>query len=110
MIKKRYVKKRRVWKVTFELPKAELPEGVEPGSAHLVGEFNDWDRTATPMTHREDGTFHLTLEFEPGRASQFRYLVNGELWCNDWHADAYVIGGFGADNFVVMTPSGNSPA
>jgi len=26
MLKKRYIKSRQVWKVVFELPKAELPE------------------------------------------------------------------------------------
>jgi hypothetical protein len=40
MLKKRYIKSRNVWKVTFELPEAELPEGIEAESVHLVGEFN----------------------------------------------------------------------
>lgn len=29
MLKKRYIKSRKVSKVTFQLPKAELPEGIE---------------------------------------------------------------------------------
>jgi hypothetical protein len=45
------------------------------------------------------------LELEPGREYPFRYLVNGEHWCNDWHADAYVPGDFGEDNCVVVTPA-----
>ena len=109
MLKKRYIKSRKVWKVTFELPKAELPEGVEAESVHLVGEFNDWDTTATPMTLGKGGVFRIMLELEPGREYQFRYLVNGEHWCNDWHADAYVTGDFGEDNCVVVTPTGDSP-
>jgi hypothetical protein len=104
VLRKRYVKSRQVCKVTFELPGAQLPEGVEAESVHLVGEFNDWDLTAAPMSPRKDGTFSLTLELQPGRAYQFRYLVNGKQWCNDWHADAYVLGGYGADNCVVVTP------
>jgi hypothetical protein len=106
MLKKRYIKSRNVWKVTFELPEAELPEGIEAESVHLVGEFNDWDTTATPMTRRKGGLFRVMLELEPGREYQFRYLVNGEHWCNDWHADAYVPGDLGEDNCVVVTPTG----
>jgi hypothetical protein len=106
MLNKRYVKSRKVCKVTFELPRTELPEGVTVDSVCLVGEFNDWDRTSLPMKRARDGAFRLMVELEPGRAYQFRYLVNGEHWCNDWHADAYVLGDFGADNCVVVTPSG----
>jgi 1,4-alpha-glucan branching enzyme len=107
MLKKQYIKSRKVVKVTFEVPEAELPE-AKVESVHLVGEFNDWDRTATPMTRRKGGIFRVTLGLEPGREYQFRYLVNGEHWCNDWHADAYVPGDFGEDNCVVVTPTGAS--
>jgi 1,4-alpha-glucan branching enzyme len=105
MLKKRYVKSRQVCKVTFELSKAELPEGVEPETVHLVGEFNDWDPSATPMPLRRGGIYRVQVELEPGREVQFRYLVNGEHWVNDWQADAYVPGEFGADNCVVVTPA-----
>ena len=108
MLQKRYIKSRKVWKVTFELPEAELPEAIEAESVHLVGEFNDWDTTATPMKRGKSGVFRVVLELEPGREYQFRYLVNGEHWCNDWHADAYVPSGSGEDNCVVVTPTGSS--
>ena len=107
MLKKRYVKSRQVVKVTFELLKSELPEGIQVESVHLVGEFNDWDHTATPMNLRKrDGAFRVTLELEPGREYQFRYLINGEHWCNEWEADDYVASGLGVDNAVVETPAG----
>ena len=102
MLKKQYVKSRKVSKVTFELSKAELPEGIKAQDAYLVGEFNDWDPTVTPMKRGKGGAFRATLELEPGREYQFRYLVNGEHWCNDWHADAYVPSGLGEDNCVVV--------
>ncbi|MFB0537279.1 MAG: isoamylase early set domain-containing protein [Anaerolineae bacterium] len=107
MLKKQHIKSRKVVKVTFEVPEAELPE-AKVESVHLVGEFNDWDLTATPMTRRKGDIFRVTLELEPGREYQFRYLVNSEHWCNDWHADAYVLGDFGEDNCVVVTPTGAS--
>ena len=33
------------------LPRTEMPEGVEVESAHLVGEFNDWNPTTTAMKY-----------------------------------------------------------
>ena len=103
MLEKKYNESGKVCTVTFA-----LPEAIEAESVHLVGEFNDWDPTATPMTRDEDGVFRATLELEAGREYQFRYLVNGEHWHNDWHADAYVPNGFGEDNCVVVTPSEES--
>jgi len=107
MLKKKYVKSRKVGKVTFELSDSELPEDIEAKSVHLVGDFNDWDLTATPMKHLRRGAYQATLDLEPGQEYQFRYLVNGEYWCNDWHADAYIQGGYGEDNCVVVAPDRN---
>jgi 1,4-alpha-glucan branching enzyme len=105
MLKKQYVKSRQVWKVTFDLPEAEMPPDIGVESVHLVGEFNDWDATATPMVRRRGGVYRSMVELPPGRDYQFRYVINGELWCNDWHADAYVPTGYGEDNCVVTAPS-----
>ncbi len=110
MLKKQYVKSRNIWKVTFGLLNDELPEGLKAECVHLVGEFNDWDTSATPMRRGKGGAFRVLVELEPGREFQFRYLVNGEHWCNDWHADAYVPGGLGEDNCVAVMPAAGSPA
>ena len=108
MIIKKYIKSRQVAKVTFELPRTEIPEGVEVESAHLVGEFNDWDPTVTAMKYsRKKEAFWVAVDLEPGREYQFRYLLNGEQWCNEWDADAYVQNSFGEDNCVVVTPDQN---
>ena len=76
MLKKKYVKSRNKSQVTFELSKSELPVGIKVASVHLVGEFNDWDVTATPMKSDKRGLFKTTLELEPDRKYQFRYLVH----------------------------------
>ena len=102
MLKKQYVKSRNIWKVTFELPKDELPADLNVEHVHLAGEFSNWDPATLPMKRAKGGAFRITVELEPGREYQFRYLVNGELWCNDWRADAYVPGGLGEDNSVVV--------
>jgi hypothetical protein len=104
MLKKQYVKSRKVWKVTFELPETELPETIKAKRVHLVGDFNDWDPTAMPMVRRQ-GTFRATIELQPGQETSFRYLVNGEHWYNDRRADAYVPNRFGEDNCIVTAPA-----
>jgi 1,4-alpha-glucan branching enzyme len=107
MLKKKYIKSRRVSKVTFEVQKSELPAAIKPASIHVVGDFNAWDPTATPMMRGKRGIFKVAIELEPGQAYQFRYLVNGKDWFNEWHADAYVPNGLGEDNCVVTTPGGD---
>lgn len=107
MLKKRYIKSRKTCKVTFELPKVELPDDIEVESVCLVGTFNDWDPEATPMIRNRKGAFRVTLELEPGQEYLFRYVINGEHWYNDWHADAYVPNGLGEDNCVVFTLTGD---
>ena len=84
--------------VTFELPSAIWAERV-----NLVGEFNDWNTTNLPLHQDRDGQWRITLELDAGREYQFRYLVNGTDWYNDWHADRYVPNPFGSDNSVVVT-------
>lgn len=105
MLKKQFVKSREVTKVTFELARKEIPNDISADSVHLVGEFNDWDQSETPMTYSKNKkAFWVAVDLEPGRRYQFRYLVNGGYWCNDWEADEYVPGAFGQDNSVVETP------
>ncbi len=85
--------------VTFRLPSAIWAENV-----YLVGDFNGWNRHSHPLTRsRNEDQWEITLEFEKGRAFQFRYLVNGTDWHNDWNADRYVPNPFGGDNSVVET-------
>ena len=105
MLKKQYVKSRKVAKVIFSLQKKELPQGVKVASVSLLGDFNDWDAEASPMKRDKSGAYKATLELEPGQEYQFRYLVNGEVWCNDWEADAYKPGEAGEDNSVVVAPA-----
>jgi 1,4-alpha-glucan branching enzyme len=99
MFKKRLLK-RGAFKVDFVLPEAIAAEAE---TAFLVGDFNDWDETATPMTHLKNGGFKVTIELEPDQEYQFRYLVNGNQWHNDWDADEYVANPFSGDNSVIKT-------
>jgi 1,4-alpha-glucan branching enzyme len=91
----------------------ELPSAIWAESVHLVGDFNNWNRGSHPlMRDRDTGTWHIVLELERGTQFQFRYLVNGEEWHNDWRADDYVANPFGGTNSVVSTmppPEGQPP-
>jgi hypothetical protein len=72
-------------RVTFELPSALWAERV-----NLVGDLNDWDTTATPMTRdRRHDDWRATVELPLGQRYLFRYLLNGEEWLNEWQADDY---------------------
>jgi hypothetical protein len=103
MVKKQYVKSRNIYKVTFRLAKHEQPE-YDISSSHLVGDFNDWSLTDTPMESLKNGDFKITVELEPGKNHEFRYLLNNEKWYNEWEADEYILGDFGKDNCVIELP------
>jgi hypothetical protein len=77
-----------------------LPAAVGARQAAVCGEWNDWSPDAHVMDVVEDG-FSLTIELEVGRTYRFRYLLDGQRWENDWHADFYVPNGYGADDSVV---------
>lgn len=103
MLKKEYIKTRGVYKLTFRLTKDEQP-AYQVENAYLVGDFNDWSRTETPMKALKNGDFKVSIDLEPGRKYEFRYLLNGNKWYNEWEADEYIPGEFGKDNCVVEIP------
>jgi 1,4-alpha-glucan branching enzyme len=84
-------------RVTFELP---LPDVA--GRVNLVGEFNDWDESATRMCCAESPLcWRVTLELEAGRRYRFRYLVDGDEWLNDWYADDFAENPYGSYDSVL---------
>ncbi len=105
MFKKQYLKTK--CKVTFELPK-EISEGAE--TVYLVGDFNNWDERATEMEKKRGNRFTITLDLANDREYQYRYLINGKDWHNDWEADKYVANPFSGDNSVVTTHRDQSDA
>jgi len=99
-LSKRYLKSRPVSKVTFRVP-ADV--GRRARQVNLVGEFNDWNPTATPMKKLKSGEFAVTVDLPTGREYHFRYLVDGEHWENDGAADGYRPSGFvDAENSIVI--------
>ncbi len=98
-IKKRYLKNRQICKVTFRLSKAEA---LYAKQIFLAGEFNSWNKTATPMKALKKGGFVTTLNLEKDKEYQFRYFFDQIVWKNDSQADKYVYSPFGdCENSVV---------
>ncbi|MEO1628054.1 MAG: isoamylase early set domain-containing protein, partial [Bacteroidota bacterium] len=99
-LKKQFLKSKAAYKVTFTLPKEAVNGGTE---VVLLGEFNDWNvDTGLPMKALKQ-EFKADLELTPGR-HEFRYLIDGQNWENDWNADDYVSTPYGVDNSVVFVP------
>lgn len=96
---KQYLNDGKDCKVSFLLPREAAHDA---GSITVVGDFNDWNLTASPMMQDKNGDFHITLELSCGRKYRFRYLIDGSRWENDWLADKYVPNAFGSDDSVVV--------
>lgn len=96
MMKKAYVKGDAQCKVTFYTSKELKAEQIM-----LVGDFNEWNETSHPMEAMKDGRFKLTLTLDAPATYQFRYLVNGTEWHNDWEADQYLPNIHGSENSAV---------
>ena len=97
MISKRKMPKHKV-RVTFTFA---APEGTE--QLAVLGDFNNWDGTATPMTHAETHwTAAVTLDM--GGEFQFRYF-DGKKWFDDETPDGFVVNAHGTRNGLLkLTP------
>ena len=99
-IKKQYLKSRPVCKATFRIPE-EM--GSSAATAHIVGEFNNWKLFSTPMKRLKSGAFTITLELEPDKEYQFRYLLDKKIWKNEKDADRSVPTPYGdSENSVII--------
>jgi len=98
--KKQFLKSKPVCKVSFRLDAAEVSEAKK---VQLLGDFNNWDKSAEPMTALKSNDFTAVLELETGKEYQFRYLIDGSAWKNDSQADSYVANSFGEENSLVST-------
>lgn len=99
LLRKKHLKTRPVCRVSFLLPAGESEACA---AANLVGEFNGWNPTATPMKRNRDGSFSVTLDLQSGRDYAYLYLLDGQTWKSDPEADHYAYCAFACrDNSVV---------
>lgn len=86
--------------MTFQIPEEFTYRTMQ---AHLVGEFNEWSKTANPMKRRKNGVFSTSVDLEVGKEYQFGYLIAGTVWKHDPQADRIVPSPFGDSyNSVVV--------
>ncbi|MCR5453599.1 MAG: isoamylase early set domain-containing protein [Bacteroidales bacterium] len=94
--KRAYTKRSTKQAVKFELNN-EQAQNAEFVS--VAGEFNDWNKDATPMSKTLNG-FEAEIELEKGKSYQFRYVLNGTTWINDPYRKT-VDNGMGENNSVI---------
>ncbi len=74
----------------------------EAGGVTLVGDFNGWDRQATPMRRAESpGTWTVSVPLERGR-HVYGFVVDGVRWVADPMAPLAPADGFGGVNSIVV--------
>lgn len=98
-LKKQYHKNGFECKVTFIFPKKAAQDAR---SITIVGDFNNWNTSESPMKRLKNGDFQTSLNLFCGREYRFRYLIDSNRWENDWHADKYMPNSFGSDDSVVV--------
>ena len=98
-IRKEYLKSAPLRNVTFSLPREAAADARK---VTLVGDFNNWDISESPMIQLETGDFVITLDLDSKRKYRFRYLIDGSRWENDRYADRYVPNDFGGKDSVVI--------
>ncbi len=96
MLTKNYSPDGKTCLVTFT-----LPVQVHARSAHLYGDFTDWEKSPLEMFPKDGGGFTVELTLAAGKDYRFRYLVDGGHWENDWAADAYSPNPFGTEDSVL---------
>ena len=100
-IKKQHLKSKPICRVTFRIPEEAFPDA---GKANVVGDFNGWDQSATPMKKLKSGAFTVTIDLDKDNEFQFRYLIDDTNWQNEADADKTVPTAFaGEDNSVIVT-------
>ncbi len=74
---------------------------VAPAAQHVsvAGDFNKW-RTDSHVMKRQNGMWTIDLPLKPGRYA-YMFIVDGEHWITDPHAESYRDDGFGSRNAVM---------
>ena len=97
-VKKQYLKTGNLCNVTFRLPQEAA---IDAAVVTVVGEFNDWSLSDTPMKKLKNGSFKANLKLECGKEYRFRYLIDSSRWENDWCADEYLPNAFGGEDSLI---------
>jgi hypothetical protein len=83
--------------VQFMLDAREVAGGT---TVSLVGDFNDWDVSALPLT-LDNGVWSTTLPLPPGR-HVYAFVINGKRWIADPRAPQAPDADFGRPGSVIL--------
>jgi 1,4-alpha-glucan branching enzyme len=83
-------------KVTFAVPRAVGPVSV-------VGDFNGWCPTTTPLRARSNGTRSAAVVLPAGQVYRFRYLAEGGRFFDDDACDGHEPNGYGQTHGLLRT-------
>lgn len=95
MLEKKFTPKRTVCKVTFTVPSEIVSKKVA-----LAGDFNDWSPTSLKLDKKNE-VYKTEVRLKPESEYKFKYLIDGEVWENDYAADAYVPNEFGTEDSLI---------
>lgn len=87
----------RLVSVQFVLDAREV---TDAGTVSVVGDFNNWDVTANPMT-MDRGAWSISLPATPGR-HVYAFVINGERWIADPRAPRATDSDFGRPGSVIL--------
>jgi 1,4-alpha-glucan branching enzyme len=82
----------------IETPVEFILNQPQAHTATVVGSFNDWDASRTPMHREPQGSWKATVWLPTGRY-EYRFVVDGQ-WMSDPDAKEHVQNTFGSTNSV----------
>ena len=104
MIQKRQSSQENRVVVTFVIPGSVWADRI-----NLVGDFNNWDRENLPFRPNRDDNWSVEVELDQGQEYRFRYLIDGDYWGCDWHADRHARGDDGKHDSIIVAVADSSP-
>lgn len=96
MLTKKFFKTNNEAEVTFQFSRNDVE------SVSLIAEFNDWQPIHMKFNKKEKA-FRTKVRLPKDAQFQFKYLLNGTEWENDYQADKYTPNSFGTEDSVVLT-------
>ena len=80
----------------------EVPDAQ---SVHVAGDFNDWQPEFALADPDGDGVWSGRVMLPPG-VHKYMFVIDGETWMTDPHAERYVEDRFGNQNAVIAITGG----
>lgn len=77
-------------------------ENAQAATVSVVGDFNDWNKDANPMTNT-DGVWKASVKLAPGR-HEYKFVLNNTDWLLDPKCGEKVPDKHGSESSVVVVP------